>query len=179
MNFMDGLFFGHGFGINTNILETNVLNLAVVIAVVVSFVGDAIRELLENRKKTILENICAADARAQEIQDKVNQAKKQLTMAEQKAVEIREQGIIAAEREKGLCISQANEAAARLHTLKEDTIRLQQQKAIQQISQQIVALSLKQARTQLEIRSESDTFQIWVNQLKMNHYATLFESEKA
>lgn len=36
MNFIDVLFSGHGFGINTNILETNVLNLAVVIAVVVS-----------------------------------------------------------------------------------------------------------------------------------------------
>ena len=45
------MFFGHGFGINTNILETNVINLAVVIAVVVTFVGDAVRELLENRKK--------------------------------------------------------------------------------------------------------------------------------
>lgn len=137
------------------------------------------RELLEDRKKLILENICAADARAQEIEDKVNQAKKQLTMAEQKAAEMREQGVVAAEREKKLCISQANQEAARLNTLKDDTLRLQQQKAIQQISQQIVALSLKQARTQLETRSESDTFQFWVNELKMDHYAMLFESEKA
>jgi hypothetical protein len=30
------IFSGHGFGFNTNILETNVINLAVVIAVVVS-----------------------------------------------------------------------------------------------------------------------------------------------
>jgi hypothetical protein len=34
------IFSGHGFGF-TNILETNVINLAVVIAVVVSVVGDA------------------------------------------------------------------------------------------------------------------------------------------
>jgi hypothetical protein len=37
------VFSGHGFGFNTNILETNVINLAVVIAVVVSVVGDAVR----------------------------------------------------------------------------------------------------------------------------------------
>jgi hypothetical protein len=36
------IFSGHGFGFNTNILETNVINLAVVIAVV-SVVGDAVR----------------------------------------------------------------------------------------------------------------------------------------
>ena len=49
MNFTEisFIFSGHGFGINTNILETNVINLAVVIAVVISFVGDAVRELLE------------------------------------------------------------------------------------------------------------------------------------
>jgi hypothetical protein len=35
------IFSGHGFGFNTNILETNVINLAVVIAVVVSVVGGA------------------------------------------------------------------------------------------------------------------------------------------
>jgi hypothetical protein len=35
------IFSGHGFGFNTNILETNVINL--VIAVVVSVVGDAVR----------------------------------------------------------------------------------------------------------------------------------------
>jgi F-type H+-transporting ATPase subunit b len=48
------IFSGHGFGFNTNILETNVINLAVVIAVVVSVVGDAVRELLKNRKKQLL-----------------------------------------------------------------------------------------------------------------------------
>jgi hypothetical protein len=29
---------GHGFGINTNIFETNIINLAAVIAIVISFV---------------------------------------------------------------------------------------------------------------------------------------------
>jgi F0F1-type ATP synthase membrane subunit b/b' len=54
-------FSGHGFGFNTNILETNVINLAVVIAVVVSVVGDAVRELLKNRKETIINNLREAD----------------------------------------------------------------------------------------------------------------------
>jgi F0F1-type ATP synthase membrane subunit b/b' len=53
-------------GFNTNILETNVINLAVVIAVVVSVVGDAVRELLKNRKETIINNLREADNRANE-----------------------------------------------------------------------------------------------------------------
>lgn len=167
------IFSGHGFGINTNIFETNVINLSVVIAVVVSFVGDAVRELLDNRKKTILQNICAADARAQEVQEKMNQAMAQLQAAEQKATEIREQGLVAAEREKKLCIQQAEDEAARLKQVKEDTIRLQQQKAIQQISQQIVVLSLQQVREKLQDKMKSRTFHPWVNKVKINKYTSI------
>ena len=167
------IFFGHGFGINTNILETNVINLAVVIAIVITFVGDALRELLENRKKKILQNICAADARAQEIEDKMNNAIAQLENAKTKANEIREQGLIAAQREKTLCIEQAEEETTRLKQTKQLAIKLQQQKAIQQISQQIVLLSLKQVRDQLKLKMKSKTFHPWVNKIKINKYTSI------
>ena len=167
------IFSGHGFGINTNIFETNVINLAVVITVVISFVGDAVRELLDNRKKTILQNICAADARAQEVQEKIQQAMAQLQAAEKKASEIRSQGLVSADREKKLCIQQAEEEATRLKQVKEDTIRLQQQKAIQQISQQIVVLSLQQVREKLQHKIKSRTFHPWVNKVKINKYTSI------
>lgn len=164
------LFSGHGFGINTNIFETNIINLAVVIAIVVSFVGQALRELLDNRKKNILQNIDAADARAKEVEEKMNQAKLQLASAEKKAMEIREQGSISAEREKKVCIEQATEETARLKQVKQDTIYLQQQKAIQHISQQIVSLSLKQVREKLKLKMKSRTFHPWVNKVKIKKY---------
>ena len=173
MNFIaiSSLFLGHGFGFNTNILETNVINLAVVIGVVVTFVGDAVRELLNNRKETILNNLREADNRALEAQEKVTQAKAQLALAQKKAVEIREQGIVAAEQEQKLCIKQAEEDAARLKQVKQDTIRLQQQKAIHQISQQIVSLALENVRTKLKTGSNAK-FHISVNNFK----SALFKS---
>lgn len=167
------IFSGHGFGINTNIFETNIINLAVVIGVVVSFVGDAVRELLDNRKKTILQNIFAADARAKEVEEKMNQAKLQLETAEKKATEIKQQGLIAAEREKKLCIEQAEEETARLKQVKQNTINLQQQKAIEQISQQIVLLSLKQVKKKLQVKMKSHTFHPWVNKVKVKKYTSM------
>lgn len=168
MNFnaMNLLFSGHGFGFNTNILETNVINLAVVIAIVVSFVGDAVRELLKTRKETIVNNLREADNRALEAQEKLNQAKADLAVAQKKATEIREQGIFAAEQEKKLCIKQAEENAARLKQAKQDSIRLQQQKAIQQISQQIVLRALKQVREKFKAGANTP-FHISVNNLKI------------
>ena len=49
------LLMGHGgFGFNTNIFETNIINLAAVVGIVVSFVGSNLTALLEDRKATIL-----------------------------------------------------------------------------------------------------------------------------
>ncbi len=48
---------GESFGFNFNILETNLINLSVVIGIVVSFGGNALRSLLDNRKQTILTNL--------------------------------------------------------------------------------------------------------------------------
>ena len=53
MLFTNSLVFAE-FGFNTNLLETNVLNLSVVVAVVVIYIGDALKSLLANRKQTIL-----------------------------------------------------------------------------------------------------------------------------
>lgn len=95
-----------GFGFNDNILETNVLNLAVVVGVVVFFVGNNLTSLLENRKETILNNLREANLRATEAAEKLNKAKQQLQNAEQKAKEIREEGISKANQEKMNCINQ-------------------------------------------------------------------------
>ena len=103
----------------------------------------------------------------------MDQAISQLENAKIRANEIREQGLIAAEREKNLCIEQAEEETARLKETRQSAIRLQQQKAIQQISQQIVLLSLKQVRDQLKLKMKSKTFHPWVNKVKINKYTSI------
>ena len=143
---------GEGFGFNGNILETNILNLAVVLGVVISFGGDALRSLLENRKQTILKNLQEADKRAKEAQEKLVQAKTQLELAQKKASEIRQQGLLAIEKEKEKCIEKAEQDAARLEEKKQETIRFHQQKAVTQISQQVIFLALKQVREKLKSR---------------------------
>ena len=57
---------GEGFGINTNLLETNVINLAVVVGVLIYFGGDVLTSLLTNRKETIMKSITDAEVRFQD-----------------------------------------------------------------------------------------------------------------
>lgn len=167
------LFSGHGFGINTNIFETNVINLAIVITVVISFVGDALRDVLDNRKKTILDNLNAASARALEIEEKLNNAKRALEDSNVQAQQIREQTLIAIEREKHACMNQADDEIKRLNKLKDNTIRSHQQKAIREISQKVINLSLKQARKKVNQRVQSRTSHYWVNIMKIRSYGPI------
>ena len=170
---MDFLFSGHGFGINTNILDTNVINLAVVVAIVISVLGDALRDLLGNRKKTILTNLNAADKRAQEVLEAKREILAQADMAKREAREIYDQISDAVQREKKACIEQADEECLRLKQLKGDRLRFQQQKATQHIAQQIIVLSVDEAQQVLEKRAKSRRSQIWINTKKMTYYVTI------
>lgn len=171
------IFSAHGFGINTNIIETNVINLAIVITVVISFVGDALKDLLEKRKQTIKDNTSAAENRQKEAENKRIRAQEQLQRAKTRAMEIKQQGSVTAKEEQALCVAQAEEEALRLQQRKDDSIRLQQQKAIQQISKQIIGLSIKDARKKAIDKSKKKStkkrFHKWVNRARFVHYRTV------
>jgi F-type H+-transporting ATPase subunit b len=161
---LTNLSIGHGFGINTNILETNVINLAVVIGVVVTFVGDALKSLLENRRQAILNNLKEADQKAFEAQERLNQAKAALNEAIKKAEMIKQQSVVTAEQESQQVVRQTQEELARLEQSKQDTIQLQRQRAIQQLSQQVINLALSQVKNKLAGSRKDTAFQNSVNQ---------------
>ena len=91
---------GEGFGFNGNILSTNIINLAVVLGVVISFGGDALRSLLENRRQTIQTNLEQADRKAQEAEERLAKVKNRLERSRQTAKEILDQGRLTADQEK-------------------------------------------------------------------------------
>lgn len=169
LTFWKTLPLGEGFGFNGNILETNILNLAVVLAVVVSLGGDALKSLLENRKQEIVQNLEEVEKRAKEAEASLKDAVAQLELAQKKAVEIKEQGVKTAEQEKRQSIRQTEEDAHQLELMQEEALRLQQQKAISQISKQVVNLALKRVYTKLTSRLD-DRFHRSVN----NFHIALF-----
>ena len=142
-------FLGEGFGFNGNILSTNIINLAVVLGVVISFGGDALRSLLENRKQTIQTNLEQADKKAQEAEERLVQVKNRLERSQQAAREILDQGRLTVDQEKKRSLEQTRSDIARLEQTKEETIQLQQQKAIAQVSKQVVGLAFQQVKSKL------------------------------
>lgn len=171
MNFelFNSLPFSEGFGINTNIFETNVINLAAVVAVVISFVGKNLSALLEERKKTIVSNLQEASQRAMEAQEKLSQAKAQLELAQKKAKDIREEGILKATQEVNNCVSQHEQRLSLLEEFKQETIMFYQQKAFKQAYMYVISRIMSRVKERLNSGLDS-TYHVVVN----NFYVSRF-----
>jgi F-type H+-transporting ATPase subunit b len=133
------------FGLNTNLLETNVLNLAVVVGVVIKVVGDSLRSLLDQRRRTILSTLQEADLKAREAKQRLEAAQRTLEEARSRVQEIRIQTIQAVEREKSLAQKQLERDLRRLREGRDQAIQLERQRATQFISYQVSSLALNSA----------------------------------
>jgi len=143
---------GEGFGINTNILETNVINLAVVIGVLVYFGGDILTSSLESRNGRILKSLRDAEAKIEQSVAAYAQANAELTQACEKEITITENGLkkrIA----RGKCFL-AN-AAAKVKSLKStqiDAIQLTKVKASLELGSKFNKLAIVGAQGKIQKR---------------------------
>ena len=78
-----------GFGLNFNLFETNILNLALVIFGLYKFLPNFLGGILERRRATILSDLQDAEERLLEASNALSNAKKDLASAQEKASKIR------------------------------------------------------------------------------------------
>lgn len=162
---------GHeGFGINTNVFETNIINLAVVVGVVVSFVGNNLGSLLADRKKTILMNLEEANKRAIEAQEKLSIAKSGLEIAKKKAQEIREEGLLRASIEINTVVSQHEVRLVKLDDFKNETVQFYQQKAFKEAYVYVVGRIMIRVRERLN-RGLDSTYHVVVNNFYVSRFS--------
>ncbi|MEB3235672.1 MAG: F0F1 ATP synthase subunit B [Cyanobacteriota bacterium] len=83
---------GGGFGINTNLLETNLINLIIVIGVLIWFLRGFLGGILSRRREAILAELEDAEARLAKANTALVQAQSELAAAQQKAEQIRNDG---------------------------------------------------------------------------------------
>ena len=114
---------GKGFGFNGNSLETNIINLSVVIAIVVSLEGYALQK---DRRKSIVMTLQQADQKAKEktkeAEQKLVDAKNWLEVATRQGEELRQQRKESAERERLGSIAQTEKDLLRLEKKMEKVI---------------------------------------------------------
>jgi F-type H+-transporting ATPase subunit b len=111
---------------------------------------------LSNRKQNILSTINDAEERYKEATDKLEQARTRLQRAKVKADEIRVNGLSQIEKEKQELIYAADEDSKRLEDSKNATIRFEEQRAIEQVRQQVSRLALERTLETLNNRLNNE-----------------------
>jgi len=132
-----------GIGLNTDILETGLLNIIALLAILFFTGRDFLGSLLEERKTTIVKSVQDAEDRLNEAQKRLDEAQKQLNQANLVISEIRSETV---STKKVLLESDAFEAKKDLKIRFERalaTFRSKERQIFLEIKQQIISLVLK------------------------------------
>lgn len=138
-----------GFGLSTDLFETNILNLAVVIRIVVNVVGDAVSNLLDQRKKNVLASLQEADNVARDASERLEEARLSMETVRGQAQEILSQARTSIEQENRVAQKRLKENVQRLQERGRQTVQLERQRAIQVIIQQVSDLAMVSAENKL------------------------------
>ena len=145
----------HRFGLVTDLFETNILNLIVVVGVVVTFVGDALNSVLDQRRRAIVSTLEDVDKKARRAQEQLESARARLSSARLRSQEIRSQAIRNAEKES-LKIQQQLEAdMSRLQEESDQCVQIEQKKLVQNIARQVACTALDQVERDLLVAFRS------------------------
>ena len=132
-----------GIGLNLDILETGLLNIIALLAILFFTGRDFLGSLLEERKTTIVKSVQDAEDRLNEAQKRLDEAQKQLNQANLVISEIKNETIAT---KKILLESDAFEAKKDLKIRFERalaTFRSKERQIFLEIKQQIISLVLK------------------------------------
>jgi F-type H+-transporting ATPase subunit b len=132
-----------GIGLNTDILETGLINILALLAILIYTGRDFLGSLLEERKTNIVKGVQDAEDRLNEAQKRLNEAQKQLNQANFVISEIKNQSITT---KKALLESDAFQAKKDLMIRFERalaTFRSKERQIFVEIKQQIVSIVLQ------------------------------------
>nr|CUR01330.1 atpF [Acacia cerastes]CUR06060.1 atpF [Acacia restiacea]CUR06150.1 atpF [Acacia restiacea]CUR06604.1 atpF [Acacia scleroclada] len=133
------------FGFNTNILATNPINLSVVIGVLIFFGKGVLSDLLDNRKQRILKTIRNSEELREGAIEQLEKARDRLRKVEMEADRFRVNGYSEIEREKWNLINSIYTTLEQLENYKNETIRFEQQRVINQVRQRVFQQALQGA----------------------------------
>nr|ATO88913.1 ATP synthase CF0 B subunit [Vachellia tortilis subsp. raddiana]ATO88995.1 ATP synthase CF0 B subunit [Vachellia tortilis subsp. raddiana] len=133
------------FGFNTDILATNPINLSVVLGVLIFFGKGVLSDLLDNRKQRIFKTIRNSEELREGAIEQLEKARDRLRKVEMEADRFRVNGYSEIEREKLNLINSIYTTLEQLENYKNETIRFEQQRVINQVRQRVFQQALQGA----------------------------------
>ena len=145
-----------GVGLNFDILETNLINLIIVIGVLFYFGRKFLGKTLSERRLDIEASIRDAERRKEEAAAALAEQQQQLAQAKETAKKILADAEAAAARTRETILAQADVDLERLRSGAAQDISSQQERAFREIRRQIAAMAIQRAEDELPNRLNDD-----------------------
>ena len=145
-----------GFGFNFDILETNLINLAIVIGVLIYFGSKFLGNTLASRRASIEEAIKDAERRQREATASLAEQQQNLAQAQFKAKEIIETAKQNAGKVREDLLAQAQADIERMRAAAAQDMTSQQERVMRELRQRIAELSIARVESELPNRLTAD-----------------------
>lgn len=139
-----------GFGFNSNILESNVLNIAILLSGVVYLGNNFLTSALESRQQKVAEAIQESEERLQQATARLTESEKQLTEAQIVITQIKKEAEITGRKVKETILAQGKLDIERLTNNGKSSIEKAEVQIRKQIQQHITNLALQRVTIQLK-----------------------------
>ena len=141
-----------GFGLNLDILETNIINLSILIGLLLFYGRKFIGNILSDRRAKIEQEIKEAETRAQDAAAALADAQQKLAQAQAEAEKIRKNAEETAKKAKESILSQAGQEVNRIKAAASQELDSEQAKVIAELRGRIAALAIERVESQLRER---------------------------
>ena len=138
-----------GFGLNLNILETNLINLALLVGILIYFGKPVLTKILSERRSEIAEQIKAIEQKQKQAEVTLATEQKKLEEAKETAAKIRSEATSNAQKARETILAQGEKEVQRLKEVAGKDLSTEQEKAIAQLRERVVALALENAKSQM------------------------------
>ncbi|MBE9054441.1 F0F1 ATP synthase subunit B [Sphaerospermopsis sp. LEGE 08334] len=139
-----------GFGLNTNILETNLINLAIIITVLFVFGRKVLGNTLKSRRENIETAIKSAEQRAASAAKQLQEAQQKLTQAQAEATRIKADAEVSAKAAGEAILVQAAADIEKMQAAGAADLNAELERVISQLRQKVVAQALQKAEAELK-----------------------------
>ncbi|MEL6260408.1 MAG: F0F1 ATP synthase subunit B [Cyanobacteria bacterium J06626_6] len=150
-----------GFGLNFDILETNLINLTIIISVLIYFGKGFLGSKLKERREAIEMAIREAEARQKKAAASLAEQQQKLQMAKREAERIKAAAQTNADSARAAVLAQSAKDIERLKAAAAQDMSSQQDRVMQELRQRVSAMALEKVRSRLpEVLNEGKQAQL-------------------
>lgn len=147
---------GGGFGISSDILGSNLINLVIVIGLLVVYGGKFVGNILTERRNRIAEEIKEAEERAKTAEAALAEAKENLSQAQAKAKQIKADAQETAKTTREQILAQGQKEIERMKVTAVQELDSERAKVVTELKRTIAVLALQKAEQDLQDRLNDD-----------------------